>query len=141
MSYCVLSNNLIYLSIFVSHGDMYVKNVLIVDDSSFMRRMMKSIVIGNGYNVIGEAENGQLAVEKYKELMPDLVTMDVTMKVMSGLEALGEILAFDPNAKVVMVSSMSQEIIVREAIALGAKGFIVKPFDDKQIISAFLKIS
>jgi len=115
-------------------------NVLIVDDSTFMRRMMKEVVTKYDHTVVGEADNGKVAVEKYKELKPDVVTMDVTMKEMTGLEALGAILAMDPSANVVMVSSMSQEIIVREAIMLGAKGFIVKPFEDKQIMLAFEKI-
>ena len=117
-----------------------MNNILIVDDSAFMRRMMSDVVTKNGYNIVGEAENSLTAVERYKELRPDIVTMDITMRGGSGLEALASILAFDPNANVVMVSSISQEIVVREAIMLGAKGFIVKPFDEKQIIAAFTNL-
>ena len=105
-----------------------------------MRRMMKNLVINNGYKVVGEAENGKIALEKYKELKPDIVTMDITMGEMSGLEALGAILDVDPNARIVMVSSIGQEVVVREAIMLGAKGFIVKPFEEKQVITAFTKL-
>ena len=118
-----------------------MKRVMIVDDSAFMRRMLRDIVIGNGYTVLCEAENGRIAVNNYIKLKPDIVTMDVTMNDMNGLDALKEILAFDPDARVVMVSSMSQEVIVRDAIVMGAKGFIVKPFEEKQIITAFSKIS
>jgi len=117
-----------------------MNNVLIVDDSAIMRRLMKNILVKNGFNVIDEARNGRVGVEKYKELKPDLVTMDVTMDEMNGIEALRQIMKYDANAKVVMVSSMGQEVIVREAIMLGAKGFILKPFEENQIIDAFCKL-
>ncbi|MCL2226211.1 MAG: response regulator [Oscillospiraceae bacterium] len=113
---------------------------MIVDDSKFMRRMMREIAARNGFTVVAEAENGRVAISKYDELKPDIVTMDVTMSEMNGLEALAAILEKHPDAKIVMVSSMSQEIIVREAIVLGARGFIVKPYEEKQVITAFLKI-
>lgn len=117
-----------------------MKTVLIVDDSAFMRRLMREAVTRNGYDVIGEAGNGAVGVAKYKELKPDIVTMDITMEGMSGIEALKEIKRFDPEANIIMVSSMSQEVFVRESIVNGAKGFIVKPFEEIQIIKAFSKL-
>jgi len=117
-----------------------VKTVLIVDDSAFMRRVVRDIIIRNGYDVVGEAVSGKTAVEKYRELIPDIVMMDVTMEGMSGLEALEAILKINCSANVVMVSSISQEVVVREAIMHGAKGFVVKPFDEKQIIDALVKL-
>ena len=114
--------------------------VLIVDDASFMRISIKNMLTKNGYEVVGEAENGKIGVEKYKELSPDIVTMDITMPEMSGLDALKEIVKLDPAAKVVMVSAMGQEAMVRDAIMSGAKGFIVKPFKEEGIISAVKKL-
>jgi len=117
-----------------------MKTVLIVDDSSFMRRLLKRIVTKNGYEVIGEANNGRLGVEMYKELRPDLVTMDLVMEEMSGLDALKLILEIDPDANVIMVSSMGQDVIVRDAIISGAKNFLLKPYDEKTIVEAINKI-
>ena len=117
-----------------------MKTVLIVDDSTIMRRIMKSIVTKNGYEVVGEASNGKSGFKKYKELNPDIVTMDVIMDEMNGLEALSRIMGEDPDAKVIMVSSMGQEVIVRDAIVLGAKNFLLKPFDETQVIEAFNKL-
>ena len=114
--------------------------VLIVDDAAFMRISIKSMLTKNGYEVIGEAENGRVGVEKYLELSPDIVTMDITMPEMNGLDALKEIMKSDPNAKVIMVSAMGQEAMVRDAIISGAKGFIVKPFKEDGIISAIRKL-
>ena len=114
--------------------------VLIVDDAAFMRVSIKNTLTKNGYEVIGEAENGRIGVEKYKELNPDIVTMDITMPEMSGLDALKEIMKMDPAAQVVMVSAMGQEAMVRDAIISGAKGFIVKPFKEEGIISAIKKL-
>jgi two-component system chemotaxis response regulator CheY len=94
--------------------------VLIVDDAAFMRISIKNTLTKNGYEVVGEAENGRIGVEKYKELAPDIVTMDITMPEMSGLDALKEIVKFDKGAKVVMVSAMGQEAMVRDAILSGA---------------------
>jgi len=117
-----------------------MKTVLIVDDSSFMRRLIKKIILKNGFDVVGEANNGKLGVEKYKELNPDLVTMDLVMDEMNGLDALKEILAIDPDANVIMVSSMGQDVIVRDAIVLGAKNFLLKPLDEEQVMKAINKI-
>jgi len=114
--------------------------VLIVDDAAFMRISIKNMLTKNGYEVVGEAENGLIGVELYKELQPDIVTMDITMPEMSGLDALKEITKLDPQAKVVMVSAMGQEAMVREAIVSGAKGFIVKPFKEDGIIAAIKKL-
>ena len=114
--------------------------IMIVDDAAFMRIQIKNMLSKNGYEVAGEAENGKIAVERYKELNPDVVTMDITMPEMSGLDALREILKLDPKAKVVMVSAMGQEAMVRDAILSGAKGFIVKPFKEEGILSAIKKL-
>ena len=114
--------------------------VLIVDDAAFMRISIKNMLTKNGYEVVGEAENGLIGVEMFKELHPDIVTMDITMPEMSGLDALKEITKVDPQAKVVMVSAMGQEAMVREAIVSGAKGFIVKPFKEEGIIAAIKKL-
>ena len=115
--------------------------VLIVDDAAFMRISIKNMLTKNGYEVVGEAENGLIAIELYKELRPDIVTMDITMPEMSGLDALKEIQKMDPQAKIVMVSAMGQEAMVREAIVSGAKGFIVKPFKEDGIIAALKKLA
>jgi len=117
-----------------------MKTVLIVDDSSLMRRLLKGIVTKHGYDVIGEAKNGKLGVEKYRELKPDFVTMDLIMDEMTGLEALKLIMSEDPDANIIMVSSMGQEVIVRDAIVSGAKNFLLKPFDEQQVISAIKKL-
>ncbi|NLT57731.1 MAG: response regulator [Clostridiales bacterium] len=115
--------------------------VLIVDDAAFMRISIKNMLTKNGYEVIGEAEDGESGVERYKELSPDIVTMDITMPGMNGLDALKEIIAYNAKAQVVMVSAMGQEAMVRDAILSGAKGFIVKPFKENGIIAAIKKLS
>ena len=117
-----------------------MSKVLIVDDAAFMRISIKNMLTKNGYEVVGEAENGAIGVDMYKDLKPDIVTMDITMPEMSGLEALKEITKQDPQAKIVMVSAMGQEAMVREAIVSGAKGFIVKPFKEEGIIAAIKKL-
>jgi len=114
-------------------------SVLIVDDAAFMRMMIRDILTKNGLEVAGEAENGQAALEKFKELKPDLVTMDITMPEMDGITALKEILAMDGKAKVVMCSAMGQQAMVIEAIQAGAKDFIVKPFKPERVIDAISK--
>lgn len=116
------------------------KNILICDDAAFMRMMIKDILTKNGYNVVGEAENGLKAVEKYTETKPDLVLMDITMPEMDGIEALKKIKALDPGAKIIMCSAMGQQAMVIEAIQAGAKDFIVKPFQAERVLEAVKKV-
>ena len=116
-----------------------MKRVLVVDDAAFMRLSLKTTLERNGYEVVGEAENGRRAIELYKILKPEIVTMDITMPDMDGIEALGEIIKFDPKAKVIMLSAMGQETKIREAIILGAKGFIIKPFKEEYLLKAISK--
>lgn len=113
-----------------------MKKVLIVDDAAFMRLSLKNILEKNGFTVIGEAENGEIAVKKYKELSPDIVTLDITMPEMDGISALKEIKKINKEAKVIMITSMGQEYFLKEAIVCGAKSFIVKPFTDEHVINA-----
>ncbi|MGI6468800.1 MAG: response regulator [Syntrophomonadaceae bacterium] len=115
------------------------KNVLIVDDAPFMRMMIKDILTKNGYAVVAEAENGIAAVEKYKELKPDLVTMDITMPEMDGIAALKMIKALDPEARIIMCSTMGQQAMVIEAIQAGAIDFVVKPFQPEKVLEAVEK--
>ena len=115
------------------------KNVLVCDDAAFMRMMIKDILGKNGYNVVGEAENGLKAVEKYAELSPDLVLMDITMPEMDGIAALKKIKSNDPNAVVIMCSAMGQQAMVIESIQSGAKDFIVKPFQADRVLEAVKK--
>ncbi len=116
------------------------KSILICDDAAFMRMMIKDILTKNGYNVAGEAENGARAVEKYKELNPDLVLMDITMPEMDGIQALKEIKKADSGALVIMCSAMGQQAMVIESIQAGAKDFIVKPFQAERVIEAVKKV-
>ena len=116
------------------------KNILVCDDAAFMRMMIKDILTKNGYNVAGEAENGIKAVEKYKEVSPDLVLMDITMPEMDGIQALKEIRKVDAGAKVIMCSAMGQQAMVIESIQAGAKDFIVKPFQADRVIEAVKKV-
>ena len=116
------------------------KNVLICDDAAFMRMMIKDILSKNGYNIAGEAENGLKAIEKYNELKPDLVLMDITMPEMDGIEALKKIKESDPNATIIMCSAMGQQAMVIEAIQSGAKDFIVKPFQPERVLEAVKKV-
>ena len=116
------------------------KNILICDDAAFMRMMIKDILTKNGYNVIGEAENGAKGVEKYNELKPDLVLMDITMPEMDGIAALKAIKASDAGATVIMCSAMGQQAMVIEAITAGAKDFIVKPFQADRVLEAVKKV-
>ena len=113
--------------------------VLVVDDAAFMRMMVKDILSKNGYDVVGEAENGLKAVEKYQELKPDLTTMDIKMPEMDGITAVKEIKKVDPNAKIIMCSAMGQQAMVIEAIQAGARDFIVKPFQPDRVLEAVRK--
>ena len=116
------------------------KNILICDDAAFMRMMIKDILTKNGYNVVGEAENGKIAVDKYAELSPDLVLLDITMPEMDGIQALKQIKETDPSALVIMCSAMGQQAMVIEAIQSGAKDFIVKPFQAERVLEAVKKV-
>ena len=116
------------------------KNILICDDAAFMRMMIKDILTKHGYNVVGEAENGLKAVEKYSETKPDLVLMDITMPEMDGIQALKKIKELDSGATVIMCSAMGQQAMVIESIQAGAKDFIVKPFQADRVIEAVKKV-
>jgi len=109
------------------------KRVLIVDDTLFMRVKMKGLLEKWGHQVVGEAANGREAVEKFKELGPDVVFMDITMPVMDGIAALKEIRAFDVKATVIMVSALGQESFVMDAIRSGARNYLVKPVQDDKL--------
>lgn len=115
------------------------KRILIVDDAAFMRMMIKDILTKNGFEVVGEAADGLQAVEKYAELKPDLVTMDITMPEMDGIAALKEIKSKHPDAIIIMCSAMGQQAMVIDAIQAGAKDFIVKPFQADRVIEAISK--
>ncbi len=116
------------------------KRILIVDDAAIIRRILKAMFAKNGFTVAGEAEDGKKGIELYSELKPDLVTMDITMPNVDGISAVKEILGNDPDAKIIMVSSVGQENVIREAIGLGALDFIVKPLKEEQIISAVKRV-
>lgn len=115
--------------------------ILIVDDSRTSRRMLRSILTENGHEIIGEAENGQIGYEKYIELEPDLVTLDITMPVLDGLGSLEKIMAYDDNARVIMVTAAGQKNKMVDAIKLGANEFIQKPFEPEQILSVIGNLS
>ncbi|MGJ7035387.1 response regulator [Anoxybacillus eryuanensis] len=114
--------------------------ILIVDDAKFMRMTLANILKKANHEVIGEAENGKEAIELYIQLKPDVVTLDITMPVMSGLEAVKEIKLHDPNAKIIMCSAMGQQKMVVEAIEAGALDFIVKPFDESRVMEAIQRV-
>jgi two-component system chemotaxis response regulator CheY len=114
-------------------------SVLIVDDALFMRMMIKDILSKDGFVVVGEAENGAEAVEKYARLKPDLVTMDIVMPEMDGIEAVRSIIKMDPGAKVLMCSAMGQQPLVVEALEAGARDFIIKPFQPAKVVEAVRK--
>jgi two-component system chemotaxis response regulator CheY len=114
-------------------------SVLIVDDALFMRMMIKDILSKDGFVVVGEAENGVEAVEKYENLKPDLVTMDIVMPEMDGIEAVRSIIKIDPGARVLMCSAMGQQPLVVEALEAGARDFIIKPFQPAKVVEAVRK--
>ncbi len=116
-------------------------NIMIVDDAAFMRATLKDVITKGGFEVVGEAVNGKEAVDKYKTLKPDIVTMDITMPEMDGLEALKAIVGINADAKVVMVSAIGQQANVLQAVKTGAKDFIVKPFQPDRIIDALTKVA
>lgn len=117
-----------------------MKKVLIVDDATFMRISLKAILEENGFEVVGEAENGIKGISNYKKLKPDIVTLDITMPGMDGMEALKEILKFDPMAKAVMITALGQEAYVKKSISLGAKGFLIKPYREEYLIKTLSKL-
>jgi len=114
--------------------------ILIVDDAAFMRMMIKDILEKNGFDVVGEANNGIKAVELYKKEKPDVVTMDITMPDMDGIEAVKAIKGFDAGAKIIMCSAMGQQTMVMDAIKAGARDFIVKPFQPDRVLEAINKV-
>lgn len=117
------------------------KNILVVDDAAFLRMILKDILENNGYNVVGEAENGIEAVSLFQKLNPDLVTMDITMPEMDGIEALKKIREIDSDAKVIMCSAMGQHGMVMDAMKAGAMDFIVKPFDTTLVLKSLDKLA
>ncbi len=115
-------------------------SVLVCDDAIFMRTMISDILSQAGYEVVGEAETGTQAVERFKELNPDLVTMDIVMPGMGGIDAVREILKIAPGARVLMCSAMGQQALVIEAIQAGAKDFVVKPFQPSRVLEAVQRV-
>ena len=116
------------------------QTVLVCDDAIFMRTMITDILSQAGYDIVGEAESGAQAVQRYRELRPDLVTMDIVMPDMGGIDAVKEIVKLDPEAKVLMCSAMGQQALVVEAIQAGAKDFVVKPFQPSRVLEAIQRI-
>ena len=115
------------------------KRILITDDALFMRVTLKNILTKNGYEIAGEASNGRESIEMYRSVQPDLVTMDITMPEMDGISAVKEIRQMDPNAKIIMCSAMGQKNMVMEAVAAGAKDFIIKPFQPEKVLESIQK--
>lgn len=115
--------------------------VLVVDDAVFMRTTIKRMLEDHQFDVVGEASNGVEAVEQYKALQPDVVTMDITMPRMNGIEAVKEIIGEFPNAKIVMVTALGQQKLIVDALELGAKDFITKPFDPVQIVQVLENVT
>ena len=117
-----------------------MKRILVADDASFMRQMIRDIIEPEGYEVVGEASDGVEVLEKFKELQPDLTMMDIVMPKRSGIDAVKGIVALDPKAQVVMCSALGQEALVMEAIQAGAKDFIVKPFKPDAVVTTLAKV-
>ena len=116
------------------------RTVLICDDAEFMRSMIREILVQAGYTVVGEADNGVRAVELYRELRPDLVTMDIVMPAMGGIDAVREIIQDDPGAKILICSAMGQQALVIEAIRAGARDFVAKPFQPSRVLEAARRV-
>ena len=114
--------------------------VLVVDDAAFMRKVVSDALASGGHEVVGEAGNGAEAVQRFQELSPELVTLDITMPEKDGLEALGEIISLDPSARVLMCSALGQESKVIESIQKGAKDFVVKPFQPSRVLEAVQRV-
>lgn len=134
------SMTFLYSSLFVNEEERVLARILIVDDAKFMRMTLSTILTKAGHEIVGEGENGRDAIRLYRELQPDLVTLDITMPEVTGIEAVKEIKREFPNAKVVMCSAMGQQKMVVEAIESGAKDFIVKPFDASRVLEAVERI-
>ncbi len=120
-----------------------MSRVLVVDDALFMRRMLSDILKKEGIEICGEAENGKEAIEKYQQLKPDMVTMDIVMpkvEEIDGIAAVKEIMKLDPQAKIIMVSAMGQHSLVVEAIQAGAKDFVTKPFQPSRVVEALKRV-
>ena len=116
------------------------KQILIVDDAIFMRKILRSILEKAGYEIVGEADNGLRALELYPKLMPDLITLDITMPEMDGLETAKNLCSTYPSVKIIMVSAMGQKDMVIGAMVAGAKDFIVKPFEAEKVIQTVRKV-
>ena len=114
--------------------------ILIVDDSRTSRKILKNILTAHDFEIVGEGTNGEEGIALYKELKPDLVTLDITMPVLDGVGALKEIMAFDPNAKAVMVTAAGQQGNVVESVKLGAAEFVTKPFDEDALIAVLNRV-
>jgi two-component system chemotaxis response regulator CheY len=114
--------------------------VLIVDDAIFMRKMISDILVENGMEIVGAADTGAKAVEKYMELRPDLVTMDIIMPEMNGIDAVRKVMEFDSKARIVMCSALGQQALVQEAITAGAKDFLIKPFNSARVVEVIAKV-
>lgn len=115
------------------------KRILITDDALFMRVTLRNILTKSGYEIAGEANNGLESVELYQRILPDLVTMDITMPEMDGISAVRQIRQFDPNAKIIMCTAMGQKNMVMEAVAAGARDFVVKPFQPEKVLESVRK--
>ncbi len=118
-----------------------LKNILVVDDTAFMRMVLKNILNQNGYNIVGEAGDGADAIEKCEELVPDIVFMDITMPEVDGITATKKILSSYPDTKIIICSAMGQKKMVMEALDLGAVDFIVKPFEADRVLDALDKVA
>ncbi|OQY98711.1 MAG: hypothetical protein B6D35_11365 [Candidatus Brocadia sp. UTAMX2] len=117
-----------------------MKKILVVDDSKVIRMVIKRLLTQHGYQIAGEAENGRAAFEKYKDLRPDAVTMDIIMPEVDGIQGLKDILSFDKQAKVIMISAIDQKESLLEAIRQGAADYVVKPFEDDRMVAAMKNI-
>ena len=114
--------------------------VLIVDDAMIMRIMLRDIFEGSGYEVVGEADDADRALELYRETSPDLVTMDITLTTTSGIDAISRILDYDSDARIIVISALEQRKIVMEALRLGARDFIIKPFEEDRVLSSAMDV-
>ena len=114
--------------------------ILIVDDAMLMRIMLRDIFEGSGYAVVGEADDADRALELYRETSPDLVTMDITLTTTSGIDAISRILDYDSDARIIVISALEQRKIVMEALRLGARDFIIKPFEEERVLSSAMDV-